>query len=487
MPNTIKNDQSNFDAAIFGLMLDRTSTTSLRAQLINELRELLVGKQRSSGIRLPSSRLLSQELSVSRTTVVGAYDQLIGEGYLRTQTGGGTFVADHLPHLAPPQVITKQRPKPPQAWLPFHSGIPDQNLFPHRLWSRHIERAWSMPDSALLAKPDPFGWYPLRQAISAHLSAWRKLECRPEQVLITSGAFEAFDIIFRGLQTPNAHAAIEDPGWPTLRNVLESIGTKMQPIRIDTEGFDAAKINESVSVSVVTPSRHYPTGISMPMARRSSLLAWAEDKNGLIIEDDYDSEFRYQGHPLPSLAGLDGLKRSIYLGSFSKLLSPALRLGYLVLPETLLSKAKEFIFRFGARASLIPQPALATFMESGEFAVHLRRMRRTYAKRQTHLISALAGSADLLDLSPDPSGMHICPQLHPSLRRQVTDETIAKTAKNEGLHLRSLSSHCVMPAPPQGLVLGYAAFDEATLSRAALRLKQVLTQLSQLDCSNIGE
>ncbi len=483
MSNIIKNTQSNFDTAVFGLMLDRTSTKSLQAQLINALRELLVGEQQSSGVRLPSSRLLAQELSVSRTTVVGAYDQLISEGYLRTQTGGGTFAANQLPHLAPPRVTAPQPPKPPQAWLPFDSGIPDQKLFPHRLWARHIERAWVTPDSALLARPDPFGWYPLRQAISAHLSAWRKLECRPEQILITSGAFEAFDIIFRGLHEPNAHAAIEDPGWQTLRNVVSSLGAKMQPIRIDEKGLDATKINQSVSIAIVTPSRHYPTGVSMPMSRRSSLLAWAEDKDGLVIEDDYDSEFRYQGHPLPSLAGLDGLKRSIYIGSFSKLLSPALRLGYLVLPETLLSKAETFISRFGARASLVPQPALATFMESGEFAVHLRRMRRTYAKRQAHLISALTDSASLLDLSPDPSGMHICPQLQSNLRRQVTDETIAKIARNEGLHLRSLSSHSVMPAPPQGLVLGYAAFDEDTLSRAALKLNQILTQLSQGDQS----
>ncbi|WP_187430189.1 HTH-type transcriptional regulatory protein GabR (plasmid) [Roseobacter fucihabitans] len=479
MSNTIKKRQSNFDAALFRLVLDRTSSHSLQAQLINALRDLLVEEQQSSGIRLPSSRLLSQELSVSRTTVVGAYDQLISEGYLRTKTGGGTFAADQLPHLAPPRVTVTQRLKPPQEWRPFQSGIPDQSLFPHRHWARHIERAWATPDRELLAKPDPFGWYPLRQAISTHLSTWRKLECRPEQVLITSGAFEAFDLIFRGLQGPNSHAATEDPGWYTLRSVLGSVGTKTQPIRIDAEGFDAGKIAGSASVAVVTPSRHYPTGISMPMSRRSSLLAWAEEKNALIVEDDYDSEFRYQGHPLPSLAGLDGLKRSIYLGSFSKLLSPALRLGYLVLPEKLLSKTEEYICQFGTRASLIPQPALATFMESGEFAVHLRRMRRTYAKRQRHLKSELADSADLLDLTSDPSGMHLCATLLPKLRGHVTDETIANVAKGEGLQLRALSSHCVLPAPPQGLLLGYAAFNEEALSSAAMKLNQILTQLSQ--------
>lgn len=322
MSNILKKSQSNFDVALFGLMLDRAFSKSLQSQLTGALRDLLLGSQDFSGTRLPASRLLAQELSVSRTTVVSAYDQLISEGYLRTKIGSGTFVADQLPHLAPPRIKTRKRPEPPQAWLPFHSGVPDQSLFPHRAWSRHIERSWGKPDNNLLGKPDPFGWYPLRQAISNHLSAWRKLDCRPEQILITSGAFEAFDIIFRGLLGPDKKAAIEDPGWPIMRDVLGSFGTHVHPVRIDAEGFDADKITGQASVAIVTPSRHYPTGISMPMSRRTALLAWAKQQNALIVEDDYDSEFRYQGHPLPSLAGLDGLKRSIYLGSFSKLLSP---------------------------------------------------------------------------------------------------------------------------------------------------------------------
>ncbi len=479
MSNMREKSQSNFDIALFGLMLDRALSKSLQAQLSGALRDLLLGGQDFSGTRLPASRLLAQELSVSRTTVVSAYDQLISEGYLRTKIGGGTFVVDQLPHLAPHRTKTVAHPEPPQAWLPFHSGVPDQTLFPHRIWSRHIERAWAKPDTHLIGRPDPFGWYPLRQSISAHLSAWRKLDCSPEQILITSGASEAFDIIFRGLLEPAQTAVVEDPGWHVLRTVLSAVGAHVHPIRIDAQGFDAAKIARQASLAIVTPSRHYPTGISMPMSRRIALLAWAKQQNALIVEDDYDSEFRYQGHPLPSLAGLDGLKRSIYLGSFSKLLSPALRIGYLVLPETQLSLARDYISRFGSRASLIPQPALATFMNSGEFAIHLRRMRRTYAKRQAHLISELADNGHLLDISPDPAGMHVCTPLLPRLRRQVTDKMIANFAQNEGLQLKALSSHCVLPDPPQGLVLGYAAFDERTLTSAAQKLSQILLQLSQ--------
>ncbi|WP_282063420.1 PLP-dependent aminotransferase family protein [Roseobacter litoralis] len=484
MSNIVNKNQSNLDAALFRLNLDRSSHMSLQAQLISALRTLLNETQAPSGLRLPSSRVLSLELSVSRTTVVGAYDQLISEGYLHTKMGGGTYVADQIPHLAPPVRTSNDRPEPLQAWVPFQSGIPDQSLFPHRLWSRHIEKAWAKPDSALLGKPDPFGWYPLRQAISNHLSAWRELDCRPEQVLVTSGASEAFEIIFRGVHRSDAHAAIEDPGWHTLRHVLGSLGAQVHPIRIDEHGFDADKITGAASVAIVTPSRHYPTGISMPMPRRTALLAWAARTNALIIEDDYDSEFRYQGHPLPSLAGLDGLKRSIYLGSFSKLLSPALRLGYLVLPDALISSAQDYLAQFGSRASLVPQPALATFMESGEFAVHLRRMRRTYARRQAHLIAELQESASLIDVAPDPSGMHICASLLPSLRHHATDKLISNTARGKGLHVKALSSHCILPDPPQGLVLGYAAFDEKIISTAAHKLNQLLTELAKANGSN---
>ncbi len=479
MSNSTEKSQSNFDTSLFHLVLDRGVSESLQAQLTAKLRALLLGGEGLSRLRLPSSRLLAQELSVSRTTVVGAYDQLISEGYLRTRTGSGTFVADQLPHLAPPVIKAKKHPQPLQPWVPFHSGVPDQTLFPHRVWARHIERAWGKPDNDLLAKPDPFGWYPLRQAISNHLSTWRTLECQPEQVLIIFGASEAFDIIFRGIHGGNGQVVVEDPGWPTMRNVIGASGHRMHPVRIDAEGLDANTIVGQASVAIVTPSRHYPTGISMPMTRRMALLAWAERQNALIIEDDYDSEFRYQGHPLPSLAGLDGLKRSIYLGSFSKLFSPALRIGYLVLPEALLPLARDFMSRYGSQASLIPQPALATFMESGEYAIHLRRMRRTYAKRQAHLISELADSAGLIGLTPDPSGMHLCTPLLPKLSCRVTDKTIAAAVQNEGVQLKALSAHCVLPDPPQGLILGYAAFDEKKLSRAAYKLNQILLRLSQ--------
>lgn len=475
MSNIGNKSQSNLDAVLFALTLDPRQPTSLQAQLTAALRDVILSGRDFCRARLPSSRALAAELSVSRMTVTTAYDQLISEGYLVTQTGRGTFVADHLPHLAPPGTRQASAPEPAPDWLPFHPGIPDQALFPHRLWARHLERAWRRPERGLLAQPDPFGWYPLRAAIRDHLSDWRSLDCRPEQIMITSGSWEAFEIIFRGLLGPGHTAAIEDPGWSVVRDVLAATGTTAHPVRIDAEGFDPAQIPPGVAATLVTPSRHYPTGIAMPVSRRLALLEWARRENALVIEDDYDSEFRYQGHPLPALAGLDGLQQTLYLGSFSKLLSPALRIGYLVLPDAALDRVKAYVSRHGMRASLVPQPALAQFMISGEFAIHLRRMRRTYARRQACLLAGLAGLQEILSIAPDVSGMHICAPLRPGMHSRITDREIVAKAAKGGVRLRALSSHSVLPDPPQGLILGYAAFDDQRLEQAARHLTGLLS------------
>ena len=478
MSNTDKIHQSNFDAALLGIALERTAPDSLQAQLTEGLRHIILNDPGTSGARLPASRKLAGELSVSRTTVQIAYDQLISEGYLTSRMGSGTFVADNLPHLSPP--VTKPagpRPKA-QAWHPFHTGIPDQALFPYQSWARHLERAWRAPENALLARPDPMGWYPLRQAIADHLSAWRGLPCDPGQVLITSGAWEAFELICRALLPGGSAVAVEDPGWSPLREVLDACGAHACSLRTDHEGLNPADIPTGVAAAIVTPSRHYPTGATMPLARRAALLDWAQQTGGLVVEDDYDSEFRYKGHPLPSLAGLDGLRHCIYIGSFSKLLSPALRIGYAVLPQTHVDPARHHLARTGTRASLIPQPALASFMTSGEFATHLRRMRRIYARRQEYLLSELAPLSDLLDLSPDPAGMHLCARLTPKLAGRITDRHIAARAQERGVFLRALSSHSALPDPPQGLLLGYAGHDEAALGAAAHTLARLLRDIA---------
>ncbi|MBW4707413.1 PLP-dependent aminotransferase family protein [Roseobacter sp. YSTF-M11] len=477
MANIEQKLQSNLDAKLFALTLDRRAPKPLHLQLADALRDIILSGGALSGARLPASRGLAGELSVSRMTVTTAYDQLLGEGYLSARRGGGTFVADHLPHLAPPRGVKPRLPQRSADWRPFQPGLPDWALFPHRIWARHLERSWRAPAPGLLAQPDPLGWFPLRAAISEHLSAWRGLECDPEQVVITGGAWDAFDIVFRAILAPGQNVAVEDPGWSPLRHMLTRSDITPVPIRVGTDGLDAHDIARDIAAAVVTPSRHFPTGVSMSLARRVTLLDWARSTRALIVEDDYDSEFRYQGQPLPSLSGLDGLRNTLYLGSFSKLLSPALRIGYLVVPTAQIDPVRSYLSLTGSRASLVPQPALATFMDSGEFATHLRRMRRTYAKRQACLVSALAPLADDLVVTPDPSGMHLCCPLAPALADIATDKDVSELGAAHGLTVRALSSHAVLPDPPQGVLLGYAAFDEDALRESAEVLTGLIRQV----------
>ncbi|MBO9436383.1 PLP-dependent aminotransferase family protein [Ruegeria sp. R13_0] len=474
MANFEASTNANLNRDLFAISLDAALKTSLQSQLLDALRAMLSRSPDLVGAKLPASRVLASELSISRTTVQAVYDQMISEGYLNTRQGSGTFVADEITHLSPP--TTKPRPTRPmmKEWGPFHTGLPDQSLLPHTQWARHLERAWRRPETALLAQPDPLGWYPLREAIADHLAAWRSLPCDPRQVVITSGASEAFEIVFKGLLGTGRQVTIEDPCWPKLHTILADTGNQAHPVRIDQDGLDPARIPEGVHAAIVTPSRHYPTGVTLPLSRRIGLLDWARSARAIVIEDDYDSEFRYRGHPLPSLAGLDGLEHTIYLGSFSKLVSPALRIGYLVVPKRLLDRTHSYLGRVGPRASLIPQPALARFMNSGEFAMHLRRMRRVYARRQAHLLEALAPVSDLLDLRPDPSGMHLCVSLNAQFANNVSDYEISNRAKSVGLEVSALSTHCVRPNPLQGLVLGYAAFHEDALSIASKQLVGIL-------------
>lgn len=476
MSNSDKLHDANLDGALFALSLDPSSASPLQAQLLEGLRGIVLADPGRAGARLPASRALAAELSVSRTTVQAAYDQMVAEGYLVARRGSGTFIAEDLPHLAPPRPATAPDRHEPQPWLPFQIGLPDQSLLPHRAWARHLERAWRAPEPGLLARADPLGWYPLRRAIADHLVAWRHLPCEPQQVVITSGARESFEIVFRGVADAGRPVAVEDPCWPRIHDILTATGTPLHALRIDEQGFDAARIPPGTGAAIVTPSRHYPTGLNLPLPRRMALLDWARHSGGLVIEDDYDSEFRYRGQPLPALAGLDGLRHTIYLGSFSKLIGPALRIGYMVVPKHWVDKTRAWLAGAGNRASLIPQPALAAFLQSGDFAVHLRRMRRIYARRQKHLIGALQPVTDLLEITDDPSGMHLFTPLKPPLARKLSDRQIARAARRAGLRVGALSDHCILPDPSQGLLLGYAAFDEPELTRSAARLVGLLRE-----------
>lgn len=479
MANIATYNHANLETALFAISLDRGGDTPLQTQLITALRTLILSGTARSGMRLPASRTLAAELSVSRMTTVAALDQLAAEGYVETRQGAGTFIAQNLPHIMRPH--DGEKPQniapiiPPITPHPFQSSTPDLSLFPHAAWARHLERAWRKPAPDLLALPDPMGYAPLRTAIAAHLSAWRGLPCAPDQIIITSGATEAFDHIANALLSPGDIVLTEDPAFPPMLGALRSAGLTPHPHRIDAHGFDiqTAPNAKSARAAVLTPSRQYPMGITLPLPRRLALLEWAKTRNALIVEDDYDSEFRYVGQPLPALATLDTDDRVLYVGSFSKLLSPALRLGYLVVPRTHLPAIRATLRARGTRASLVPQPALARFMQTGEFATHLRKMRRVYARRQACLLRALATHIpDHIIVAPDPSGMHIIARPGPKIAH-IPDSEICVAALAAGLALRPLSRY-FMTDPQNGFVLGYAGFDEPALVGAVKSLAAII-------------
>jgi GntR family transcriptional regulator/MocR family aminotransferase len=413
-------------------------------------------------------------------------DQLISEGYAEGRRGSGVYVAADLPdHLlqARRSEVGAAGPAesplaPPVPVRPFQGAAPDLSLFPHREWSRLLDRLWRDPGPNLLANADPLGWAPLRTAIADHLGAWRGITCSPHQLVVTSGAAEAVELLARVAFRPGDSVLIEEPGYRILRRALTLSGLVCRPVPVDEQGFDIARgareAPEAKGVAV-TPSRHYPLGMTLPLSRRLALLDWARRTGGIIIEDDYDSEYRYQGRPLPALMSLDDSDRVIYVGSFSKVLAPSLRLGFLVVPPPMVASVSAAMADTGPRASLVAQPVLARFMAEGSFAAHIRRTRRIYAGRQRAMLTAIGAHLNgLLEADPAPAGMHLVADLAPSLARRMSDGEATARAAAAGITLQPLSSYYAGAPLRQGLILGYAGFDEAAIAGGIETLKEVL-------------
>ena len=468
------------DRPVFPLpSLRRDAPTPITAQLATHLRGVILDGTLRPGAALASSRALADALGIARASVTTAYEQLAAEGYVTARQGAAVRVAHGLP-AGPRPRDTTPRPRPPAAVpepaRPFATGAVDAALFPRLAWSRALARAWRDP-RALLGRPDPFGFPPLREAIAAHLAEWRGLVVPAARIVVTSGAVESILLLARALLRPGERVAVEDPGYLPVRTALGDAGLRVVPLRIDAQGFDPARLESrrSVRAVLVTPSRQFPMGPAMPVARRLALLAWAARTGALVIEDDFDSEYRYRGAPLPALAGLDGAGRTLYLGSFSKVLSGALRIGWMVLPESALAPMQALLARSGSGASLVPQPALADFIVSGRLARHVRRTRRAFAARQAALLGAAGRHFDgLLEVGADPSGMHLVARLAPPLGRRMDDSEASRRAAAAGITAVPLSAHCSLRSPPQGLLLGFAGFPPRLLEESAARLAEAL-------------
>ncbi len=346
----------------------------------------------------------------------------------------------------------------------------DWESFPHDEWGRILGRYWRNPPIALLEHNDSFGWLPLRNAIAAHLFEWRGIECDAAQVIITAGGSDAFDLIRRAFFETGDQMWLEEPGYATARRMFSIGGLDVVPVPVDEEGLrvaEARKLAPNAKLAFVTPARQYPTGVTMPLSRRLELLEWAKQANAIVVEDDYDSEYRYVGRPLPAMMSLDRTARVIYSGTFSKVFSPIIRLGFIVVPQRLIETFQKERGTYGHPPSLLVQPALAQFMEQGQFAVHIRRMRRLYATRRQALLDVLSPhEGKLFTVDAPPSGLTIMLRFDDDR----DDEALVKKLAGSGIEVQALSQYYAGRKKRRGLLLSFAGFAEKDLIAAAKTL-----------------
>jgi GntR family transcriptional regulator/MocR family aminotransferase len=487
------------------ITLDPADATALHRQLYDALRESVLSGTLPPGTRLASTRAMASELGVSRNTVMAAFSQLLAEGYLQGKIGSGTYVTRTLPDealrarkarpAAEPVArgrgiskrgrqlvatrVTLTRPGSP---LAFKVGSPAFDEFPLEQWSRLIARHWRDAAPDLLGYGDPGGNTRLRQAIADHLAVSRGVRCDAEQVVIVSGSQQALDLIARLLIDPGEQVWIEDPGYMGARAAISGAGASVVSVPVDGEGLDvAAGIARAshAAMAYVTPSHQYPLGVTMSLTRRLALLEWARSAGAWIIEDDYDSEYRYAGRPLAALQGLDADGRVIYMGTFSKVMLPSLRLGYLVLPVDLIDAVIAARAVSDRHSPSVEQAALAEFIAGGHFERHIRRMRMLYADRQAALLGALHRRLDdALTVEPHRAGMHIVAMLPP----ESDDVALSALARERRVEAQPLTPYYHRETPRPGFVLGYAAVPDRAIRAAVGRLAEALDGASNRDC-----
>ena len=462
------------------IVLQRRAKRPLWLQLVDGLRSELVSRRPPNGTPLPSTRELARMLGVARGTVLAAYEQLVAEGCLAGRRGAGHFVAE-LPAAGVGEGAKQGTGVPPlrPAATPdlFRPGQPDLRLFPRLEWSRCMARAWRRR-SAWEREADPFGDRELRRAIAEHLVGWRSIRTTPEHIVITAGSIGGLELLLRAMLPSPGCIATEEPGYPVIRHLAAGFGHRVRGVPVDEAGIcpaALASLSPPPRLLVVTPSRQFPLGRVLAPGRRRALLDWAEATGAFLLEDDYDSEYRYSGRPVPALAAMDRCGRVVYAGTFSKVFSAGIRLGYLVLPEPLWAPVRTALRRFGSRASLVPQPALAMFLESGAFARHLRRTRRIYAARRRFLLDGLAQRLGHLLRTGDSSGgmaFAVFPQ--PAFAPVFDDRALARAAAGQGLGFAALSDHFAEGPGMAGLLLGFAAHEEAEIQDGLDRLEALL-------------
>jgi GntR family transcriptional regulator/MocR family aminotransferase len=464
----------------------------LYRQVYSGLRHAILAGTFAAGQRLPSTRDLAEQLGISRTVVVLAYDQLLAEGFVAGRTGSGTYVANGLAARrasnaeAPASVklsrfgtfaasvasaVSFPAHRSPTPRYDFAYGRSDVDSFPFEIWRRMLlRRAREAPIRELDYGP-PGGSEALREAVCAHLRRSRAVVCDPSQVLIVSGSQQALDLIGRVLIERGDRVAIEDPGYQGTREVLRAAGARLQAVGVDRDGLDPAKLPANARMAFVTPSHQFPTGAILSLARRQALLDWARRRNAVIVEDDYDGEFRYEGQRLESLQGMDSDGRVIYVGTFSRTIFSALRIGYLIVPKTLQRAFSAAKWLCDRHTATLEQEALAAFIGAGYYERHLRRVRRrTGAARNVLLAAIRKHLGERVDVTGDGAGAHVV--LWP--RSRVTEEGVIAAAAARGVGIYGIAQYFLEPPPRAGFVLGYSRMREADIREGIRRLARLL-------------
>jgi GntR family transcriptional regulator/MocR family aminotransferase len=484
--------------SIPGLAVDKKSTIPAYKQVYEGIRTFILNGQLRSGERLPSSRILAEDTGVSRNIILLAYEQLSLEGYITSGVGSGSYVAKNISDTFTFHNREKQFKKPlskgsaieficplPESYIksesskgevrPFQNSVPAFDHFPYKAWVKCAHKVFRGIEFLHLGYDDARGYYPLREVISGYLRTNRALRCEPEQIVITNGTQQGLNLIASLVIKKNTRFWMEDPGYNNTKAAFMQYGGKPFYVPLLKNGINltwAMKHCPKPAAVYLTPSHQFPLGGTLPVSKRIQLLTWAHKNKAWLIEDDYDSEFRYIKKPIPSLQGLDNYKRVIYLGSFSKILFPAIRIGYLVLPDEEIAKAFAQAKAFSDRQnSITDQAILYEFMQQGFLYTHLRKMRVLYKKRQDYIIGVFEKYAKgFLKVEKQNSGMHIIGWLH----EELDDKKVAATLQATNISAVPLSIYSGKYTVKPALILGYTGFNEKLLKDYALKLVSVL-------------
>ncbi|MFO1026526.1 MAG: PLP-dependent aminotransferase family protein [Acetobacteraceae bacterium] len=458
----------------FSIAIDAADQRPAYRQIADRVRDAIAAGLLRPNDRLPSARSLAAQLALARGTVDTAYALLAGEGYIVGRGPAGTAVAPDLPVPVQRRIAPEAEaplPGPPvQGPLPFRLGLPALDMFPRSQWARLTARAAQQIGPMDLAYPDPTGLPALREAIAAYLGVARGIVCQGGGVIVTAGFQGALALLTHALLRPGDTAVIEDPGYFLAREALAQAGARLVPAPVDAAGLDVAAARAAAADTrfvVVTPTHQSPMGVALSLPRRLALLEWAEAADAWVIEDDYDSEFRYTGRPLPALKSLDRAERVLYVGSFSKVLFPGLRLGYLVPPPLLLPRLRAAARTLQAGLPALEQRVVAGFITDGYFARHLRRMRSLYAARRAALAAALEEVfGDRLAVTLQAGGMHLLARVADG----APDTELVRRALAAGLGPAALSQQSMTGHAGDGLLLGFTNVPEAAAPELARRL-----------------